>query len=260
MRIGRRGFLKTAVGAPALLATQPSQPNVLFVLADEWRAQALGYSGDPNVHTTVLDRFAAESVNFENAVSGHPVCCPFRASLMTGQYPLTNGLFVNDEELKPTGTTLGQSFAKAGYQTGYIGKWHLYGSPDGKYGRRLAYIPPDHRFGFQYWKACECTHDYNHSPLLRRRRSRAEILARLRCHCADGRCMPFHRAAVQDARAVLPGAVAGAAAFPCEHRARTLPGALQGPRNPASAERTGEVSRAGDQGSARLLLAHGGAG
>jgi arylsulfatase A-like enzyme len=163
MRIGRRGFLKTAVGAPALLAAQPSQPNVLFVLADEWRAQALGYSGDPNVRTAALDRFAAESVNFENAVSGHPVCCPYRGSLMTGQYPLTNGLFVNDEELKPTGTTLGQAFAQAGYQTGYIGKWHVYGSPDGKYGRRLAYIPPDHRFGFQYWKACECTHDYNHS-------------------------------------------------------------------------------------------------
>ena len=163
MRIDRRGFLKTAVGAPALLAAQPSLPNVLFVLADEWRAQALGYSGDQNVRTPALDRLAAESVNFENAVSGHPVCCPFRGSLMTGQYPLTHGVFVNDEELKPTGTTLGQSFAKAGYQTGFIGKWHLYGSPDGKYGRRLAYIPPDHRFGFQYWKACECSHDYNHS-------------------------------------------------------------------------------------------------
>src|SRR5262249_15997742 len=54
-------------------------------------------------------------------------------------------------------------FTRADYRTNFIGKWHLYGSPDGKYGRRLAYIPPEKRFGFDYWKACECTHDYNHS-------------------------------------------------------------------------------------------------
>ena len=163
MLINRRGFLKAAGAAPAVLSAQPAQPNVLFILTDEWRAQATGYGGDANVRAPVLDRFAAQSVNFENAVSGHPVCCPYRASLMSGQYPLTHGIFVNDEEFKPRGTTIGQAFAKAGYQTGYIGKWHLHGSPDGKYGRRLAYIPPDHRFGFDYWKACECTHEYNRS-------------------------------------------------------------------------------------------------
>jgi arylsulfatase A-like enzyme len=58
---------------------------------------------------------------------------------------------------------LGQAFRNSGYRTGYIGKWHLYGSPDGRYGRREAYIPPDRRFGFEYWKAAECTHDYNKS-------------------------------------------------------------------------------------------------
>lgn len=163
MRIDRRGFVKAAIAGPALMGAQPGKPNVLFVLTDEWRAQAFGYAGDANARTPSIDRFAAESVNFENAVSGHPVCCPYRGSLLTGQYPLTNGLFINDEELKPRGTTMGEAFRQAGYQTGYVGKWHVYGSPDGKYGRRLAYIPPDRRFGFQYWKACECTHDYNHS-------------------------------------------------------------------------------------------------
>jgi arylsulfatase A-like enzyme len=83
--------------------------------------------------------------------------------LLTGQYPLTNGVFINDVELKPTGVTMGEAFSRAGYRTGFIGKWHLYGSPDGKYGRRTAYIPPEKRFGFDYWKACECTHEYNHS-------------------------------------------------------------------------------------------------
>lgn len=159
--VRRRDFLKLV--APALLGQAVRRPNVVFVLADEWRAQSTGYGGDRNVRTPVLDRLEAESVDFENAVSGCPVCCPYRASLMTGQYPLTHGVFINDVELKPRGPTLGETFQKAGYRTGFIGKWHIYGSPDGNYGRRLAYIPPEKRFGFEYWKACECTHEYNHS-------------------------------------------------------------------------------------------------
>jgi arylsulfatase A-like enzyme len=161
-RITRRSLCAT-LAAPAILRAKPRQPNVLFILPDEWRAQSTGYNGDPNVRAPVLDRFAAVSVSFDTAISGTPVCCPFRASLMTGQYPLTNGVFINDVELKPNGTTLGEAFRSAGYKTGYIGKWHLYGSPDGNYNRRLAYIPPEKRFGFDYWKACECTHEYDHS-------------------------------------------------------------------------------------------------
>jgi arylsulfatase A-like enzyme len=160
--IRRRDFLKLTA-APLLAAETKRPPNVLFVIADEWRAQALSFNGDVNVRTPVLDQLAKESISFDNAVSGCPVCCPARASIMTGQYPLTNGVFINDVELKPNAPTLGETFAKAGYQTGFIGKWHLYGSPDGKYGRRLAPVPRDKRFGFDYWKACECTHEYNHS-------------------------------------------------------------------------------------------------
>ncbi len=167
MSANRRTFLKTAgaqlAGAPVLLGRRSRQPNVLFVLVDEWRAQATGYNGDRNVRTPVLDRFETQSVNLENAISGTPVCCPYRASLLTGQYPLTNGVFINDVELKPNGPTLGEAFKRAGYRTGYIGKWHVYGSPDGQNRRRLDFIPPEKHFGFDYWKACECTHNYNHS-------------------------------------------------------------------------------------------------
>jgi len=168
--VTRKHFLGGALAAalaPAVSSARESRsrrrPNVLLVIADEWRAQAFRYRGDSNARTPAFDRFAAESADFSQAISPAPVCCPARASLMTGQTPLTHGVYLNDVELKPKGTTLGEAFAAAGYQTGYIGKWHLHGSPDGRYGRRLAFVPPESRFGFQYWKAAECDHNYMHS-------------------------------------------------------------------------------------------------
>jgi len=167
--IDRRAFGQGVLGslllrAGTLRARTPSRrPNVLFVMSDEWRAQAAGYMGDPNAQTPTVDRFARESINFQQAIAGCSVCCPARGSLITGQYPLTNGVYINDIPLQPKGLTLGEAFREAGYRTGYIGKWHLYGSPDGRNGRRQDYIPPEKRFGFEYWKAGECSHDYNHS-------------------------------------------------------------------------------------------------
>jgi len=149
------------INLPSVAATavtsRPVQPNILFVFADQWRAFATGYGGDPNVRTPNLDKLEAESVNFTHAVSGCPVCTPFRASLMTGQRPTTHGLFLNDAHLADDAVTLGKTLAAAGYETGFIGKWHLNGRG------RLSYIPPENRQGFSYWKAMECTHEYNHS-------------------------------------------------------------------------------------------------
>src|SRR5678809_1344426 len=161
--MNRRSFLQTAGSAAISTAASPRQPNVVFVLVDQWRAQAFGYTRDPNAHTPAIDSLASESVNFGHAVSGFPVCSPYRASLMTGQYAVKHGVVVNDVPMKPNGPTLGETFQKAGYETGYIGKWHIFGSPDGKCGRRLAFIPKESRFGFDYWKACECSHNYNRS-------------------------------------------------------------------------------------------------
>ena len=131
--------------------------NVVFVFADQWRQQTTGYAGDPNVQTPNLDALARESVNFTQAISGYPVCSPYRASLMTGQRPLTHGVFVNDVHPGSDATCLAEAFAAGGYDTAYIGKWHI----DGR-GRSNA-IPPERRMGFDYWKVLECTHDYNHS-------------------------------------------------------------------------------------------------
>lgn len=132
-------------------------PNVVFVFADEMRAQATGFNGDPNVLTPNLDQLASHAVNFTNTISSCPVCCPYRASLLTGQFPLTTGVFVNDVQINPESESLGKVFKAAGYQTAYIGKWHVDG-----HGRE-SFIPKERRQGFDYWKVLECSHNYNNS-------------------------------------------------------------------------------------------------
>ena len=134
------------------------RPNVLVILTDQWRAQATSYAGDPNVNTPNLDELATASVNFTNAVSGMPVCSPFRASLLTGQRPLTHGVFMNDVQLDTNAVTIAKVFNKENYDTGYIGKWHLDG-----HGRLQNVAPGQRRQGFKFWKGNECTHDYNKS-------------------------------------------------------------------------------------------------
>ncbi len=167
----RRNFLELSVaGSGALLAGRavammPSvggasrSPNIVYVFADQWRAQATGYAGDPNLKgmTPNLDRLAAEGVNFTHAVSTCPVCTPYRASMLTGQYPLTNGLFLNDLSLNPDAVSIGKVLKGEGYNTAYVGKWHVDGNGRG------SYIPKERRQGFDYWKVLECTHNYNHS-------------------------------------------------------------------------------------------------
>ncbi len=145
--------------ATAAFGASLPQPNILYILADQWRAQATGYAGDPNLQgkTPNLDSLAKEGINFTHAVSGMPVCTPYRASLLTGQYAQTHGLFLNDVQLPDEALTIAEVYKAAGYDTGIIGKWHLDG-----HGRRLP-IPEARHQGFDYWKVLECTHDYNNS-------------------------------------------------------------------------------------------------
>ncbi len=133
------------------------KPNVVFVFADQLRRQATGFGGETNIHTPHMNRLAEESVDFVNAVSGTPVCCPARASLLTGQYPHHHGVIINDVPLNPEAETMGKLFAQAGYETGYIGKWHV-----NAHGRSSP-IPIERQHGFKYWKVLECTHNYNTS-------------------------------------------------------------------------------------------------
>ncbi len=151
------GFVLVGALASSVSGQTRKAPNVVFILADEWRAQDVGYNGNKDVLTPNLDRLAGKSVNFTNTISACPVCCPYRASLLTGQYPLTTGVFVNDVQLNPEAQSLGKVFKASGYKTAYIGKWHIDG-----HGRN-SFIPTERRQGFEYWKVLECTHNYNNS-------------------------------------------------------------------------------------------------
>jgi arylsulfatase A-like enzyme len=135
-----------------------TSPNLLFVFGDQWRAQAFGYAGDGNARTPCVDAFSRESVDFCHAVSGCPVCSPYRASLLSGQYPLTHGMVVNDQRLHHLpGGSFADALNAAGYDTGWIGKWHIHGCG------RKEFVPPEHRLGFRFWRGYECTHSYNQS-------------------------------------------------------------------------------------------------
>jgi arylsulfatase A-like enzyme len=138
-------------------AATGAKPNILFVFGDQLRACGTGYGGDPNVRTPNLDALAKESINFRNTVSVCPVCTPYRAALITGRFPTSTGMFLNDAYLPEREISIAETLKDAGYDTGYIGKWHLDGHG------RSSYIPPERRQGFDYWKVAECDHNYPHS-------------------------------------------------------------------------------------------------
>jgi arylsulfatase A-like enzyme len=138
-------------------AASTDKPNVVFLLADQWRAKATGYEGDPNVKTPNLDRLARQSLNFRNVVSVCPVCTPYRAALMTGRFPTSTGMFLNDVYLPDGELCFAEIFGQAGYGTAYIGKWHLDGHG------RSEFVAPERRQGWDYWKAAECDHHYPRS-------------------------------------------------------------------------------------------------
>jgi len=124
-------------------------PNVIWILSDQLRAQALGISGDPNVCTPNIDNLARDGMWFRQAVAGAPWCCPFRGSLLTGQYPHQNGVTGTPGKLDPERPTITAPFRDAGYHTAYFGKWHLGGS------NQMVRIPAGERGGFDHWLGYE---------------------------------------------------------------------------------------------------------
>lgn len=138
-----------------------SRPNVLWVIADQWRAQATGYSGeDPNARTPNLDALARQAMNCRRALSAHPLCVPFRGALLTGQYSHVNGVTGHYSSLPANAVTVGHDLADAGYTTAWFGKWHLYehtppeGGKDAEFVANIT-VPAERRGGFEHWEAFE---------------------------------------------------------------------------------------------------------
>lgn len=136
--------------------TTSIRPNLLIVLSDQHSYDMLGAYGNEQIITPNLDQFAKEGIRFNNAFSNQPVCTPFRGMLMSGIHPLKNGAFTNDVPLLPDKSQLlGEILKEKGYQTAYIGKWHLLG------GDRDRPIPKGKmRYGFDTLLTNNCHVDF----------------------------------------------------------------------------------------------------
>jgi len=121
----RRRFCKRFSG---LLFDMPAiPPNILVILSDQLRRQALSCYGETDLHTPALDALARRGVRCDRAYSTYPICVPFRYTLMTGQTAHSRRVPGIDWRMSPDERTLADEFNDAGYDTLYIGKWHLYG-------------------------------------------------------------------------------------------------------------------------------------
>ena len=130
------------------------RPNVLWILGDQFRAQALQSYGDPNARTPNLTRAEINGVTFTGHASGFPLCCPFRGSMLTSSYP--HKCVPGHEYPLPEGRkTVADVFNANGYNTAYFGKWHLGGWHE-KDGRAAFFITdPARRGGFETFAAYE---------------------------------------------------------------------------------------------------------
>jgi N-acetylglucosamine-6-sulfatase len=106
-------------------ADAPPRPNVLFVLCDDIRWNAMSCANHPTLKTPNIDRVANEGVRFENMFCTTSLCSPSRASILTGLYAHTHGVTNNFTELPTTRTHWAQRLREEGYTTAYLGKWHM---------------------------------------------------------------------------------------------------------------------------------------
>ncbi|MGA8116489.1 MAG: sulfatase [Actinocatenispora sp.] len=105
-----------------------TQPNVILIVSDQLRRQALGCYGDPNVSTPNIDALAESGARFTAASSTYPVCVPMRFTMMTGEYAHTRFIPAIEWRMSPAERTIADEFNDNGYDTALFGKWHLYGN------------------------------------------------------------------------------------------------------------------------------------
>jgi len=146
MPMNRRQFAMSTTAAIVATANggveaQPvKRPNVIFILSDDLRWDALGCTGSKFMKTPNIDRIAHEGANFANAFCTTSLCSPSRASFLSGMYPHIHGVVDNFTDYPVDRLpSYHSSLSKAGYATAYIGKWHMGEGDD------------SHRRPFDYW-------------------------------------------------------------------------------------------------------------
>ncbi len=135
------------------------RPNILWIVTTQWRAQALGHAGDANARTPCLDALAAESVNFAQAVTPHPMGPMARAALLTGVPSPENGVRDYFDPLPTGARTIAHELRERGYATAFFGKWGV-GKRDpavplvGEAAAQVI-VPERERGGFDFWEGFE---------------------------------------------------------------------------------------------------------
>lgn len=115
-------LLLAAVGHPAEAA---SRPNVLLILTDDQRWDAMSLAGNPHLQTPNIDRIGREGVYFRNAFCTTSLCSPSRASILSGLYAHKHGVTNNFTEYPSHLKSFPVALREAGYDTAYVGKWHM---------------------------------------------------------------------------------------------------------------------------------------
>lgn len=122
--------------------TKMKKPNVIVYFTDQQRHDTTGVHGNPMDLTPNFDRLASAGTHFYNSFTSQPLCGPARSSMQTGLFATQTGVFRNGIPLADDAETMAKVFARNGYKTAYIGKWHL-GSEDP--------VVADERGGYQSW-------------------------------------------------------------------------------------------------------------
>lgn len=130
------------------------KPNLLWIITDQQRAETLSINGSRNSSTPNLDMLARTGANFTDAVSGFPLCCPYRGSLLTSVYP-HRCVPGHEYRLPPEMPTVADVFNENGYDTFYLGKWHLDGAKESEERAGTHVIPRERRGHFKSWLGYE---------------------------------------------------------------------------------------------------------
>ncbi len=125
--LGRRNFLVSLGGLRLARGAQTPPPNIVVVLMDDLRADELRVTGHPFASTPNIDRMAHEGATFRNAFVTTPLCSPSRACFLTGLYTHHHGIADNTDRspLSHRLTTFPRLLRDGGYETAFIGKWHM---------------------------------------------------------------------------------------------------------------------------------------